>query len=332
MAKSLKKGHKTQSSKSKTNQTQEVAHHTTKSQVEPSQVDLQEETSPAQLSEKQSKPQEQSPEQNTVESVQESLSSKQAPSLSALVIGMGLFGSAVARKLTSEGWFVLAVDEDQSKLNQIANEVSSVRVINAVDLKVIESLEPHTFDICISAIGDENAHVISTTIHNLKQCNASFIMARILNEQHEEIFRKLGCDLVVKPEESFGEQLSILLHNHLISGQKPKNLTKEYRLTAEQLKEAQFSVGKIQKEDSNLEVKPDLTFYLLVVFELLIWGFLIKNIYQIQTKLDLVNKQLSNQASSEGFDSQMQVIFILIVLWLGFKGMRHLLIMQKKSK
>ena len=74
---------------------------------------------------------------------------------SALVIGMGLFGSAVAKALTRHGWFVLAVDGDQSKLNAVANEVSAVRVINAVDLDIIQSLEPSTYDVCISAIGDE---------------------------------------------------------------------------------------------------------------------------------------------------------------------------------
>ena len=249
-----------------------------------------------------------------------------APSLSALVIGMGLFGSSVARKLTQAGWFVLAVDDDQNKLNSIANEVSSVRVINAVDLKVIESLEPHTFDICVSAIGDENAHVISTTIHNLKSCNAPFIVARILNKQHEAIYRKLGCDLVVEPEKCFGEELSNILHNHLMSGHHPSDLSKDFRITAEQLKEAQLSTNKAQKDEVAYELKQDLSQYLLIVLELLIWGFIIQNIYQLQNKVDLLNEQLSHaQKNSESLDSQMQVLFILMILWLVFKSMRSLL-------
>ena len=249
-----------------------------------------------------------------------------APSLSALVIGMGLFGSSVARKLTQAGWFVLAVDDDQNKLNSIANEVSSVRVINAVDLKVIQSLEPHTFDICVSAIGDENAHVISTTIHNLKSCNAPFIVARILNKQHEAIYRKLGCDLVVEPEKYFGEELSNILHNHLMSGHHPSDLSTDFRITAEQLKEAQLSTNKAQKDEVAYELKQDLSQYLLIVLELLIWGFIIQNIYQLQNKVDLLNEQLSHaHKNSESLDSQMQVLFILMILWLVFKSMRSLL-------
>ena len=249
-----------------------------------------------------------------------------SPSLSALVIGMGLFGSAVARKLTQVGWFVLAVDDDQSKLNAIANEVSSVRVINAVDLKVIESLEPHTFDLCISAIGDENAHVISTTIHNLKLCDAPFIIARILNREHEPIYRKLGCDLVVEPEKSFGEEMSSLLHSHLISGNRPGDLSKDFRITAEQLKEAQLSTNRSTKDEVNDELKQDLSQYLLIILEVLIWGFLIQNIYQLQSKVDLLNNQISNaQQVSGDFNSQMQALFIVMILWLGFKAMRSVL-------
>ena len=270
---------------------------------------------------------EQAPRTNNQNSLTASNQTKEpSPSLSALVIGMGLFGSAVARKLTREGWFVLAVDDDQSKLNAIANEVSSVRVINAVDLKVIESLEPHTFDLCISAIGDENAHVISTTIHNLKLCNAPFIIARILNQEHEPIYRKLGCDLVVEPEKSFGEELSSLLHTHLISGQQPSDLSMDFRITAEQLKEAQLSTNRSPKDDVNEELKQDLSQYLLIILEVLIWGFLIQNIYQLQNKVDLLNSQISNTQKVTGdFNSQMQALFIVMVLWLGFKAMRSVL-------
>lgn len=232
---------------------------------------------------------------------------------SALVIGMGLFGSAVAKALTRHGWFVLAVDGDQSKLNAVVNEVSAVRVINAVDLNIIQSLEPSTYDVCISAIGDENAHVITTTIHNLKQCDAQMIIARTTSYDHSLMFSKLGCDLILEPEKSFGQALSLLLHKvdtpTLIK-------TVDLDLSIENLKKHHLSLIKPNEAADNEEEYSSKVSIIMKVIQILIWGVLLQYCYNLSVELDRVNDTLQTQTQYTNTTHTFVIVMMtLIILW-----------------
>ena len=230
---------------------------------------------------------------------------------SALVIGMGLFGSSVARELTRLGWFVLAVDGDQSKLNAVVNEVSSVRVINAVDLAIIQSLEPSTFDICISAIGDENAHVITTAIHNLKQCDAQLIIARTTNRDHNIMFSKLGCDLILEPEQTFGEAFSGLLH-HMETAQVINDVKLD--LSLDKLKK--HHIALVNTDEDPIKAHHSRPHIILKVIQLLIWGILLQYSYNLSTEIDTLNQKLGlDGQQTSTTNTYIMVMLILITLW-----------------
>ena len=54
------------------------------------------------------------------------------------VIGVGYFGSAVARTLATSGKSVIAIDIDQSKLRDLSAEVSSVYQIDDLSKEALE--------------------------------------------------------------------------------------------------------------------------------------------------------------------------------------------------
>ena len=103
---------------------------------------------------------------------------------------------------------------------------------------------------------------LKSTIHNLKLSDP-FIIARILDREHESIYRKLGCDL--SELQKLWGRIQVLLDSHLISGNRPNDFSKEFRITAEQLKEAQLSTNRSTKDEVNDELKQDLSQYLLII-------------------------------------------------------------------
>ena len=137
---------------------------------------------------------------------------------SALVIGMGLFGKTTACALAQKGWFVLAVDTAKHKLEPVMSFVSAVKVIDAVNESAIKGLEPSRFGVCICAIGDENVHSVTLAIHNLQTYGAQYIIGRSVNEQQDQIFHKLGVNLLVDPEQAYAEELSTYLHEEGLEG------------------------------------------------------------------------------------------------------------------
>ena len=91
----------------------------------------------------------------------------------------------------------------------------------------------------------KNARMITTTIHNLQQCEAQMIIARTTSYDHSLMFSKLGCDLILEPEKSFGRAFSLLLHQI-----DTPTLIKEvdFDLSIETLKKHHLSLIKPQEE------------------------------------------------------------------------------------
>ncbi len=243
---------------------------------------------------------------------------------SALVIGMGLFGFSVAKRLTELGWFVLAVDGDPERLKEVAKEVSSVRVINAVNLEVIKTLEPSTFDLCISAIGNESAHMIGTTIHNLKVSGAEVVIARSTSKDHNVMFEKLGCDLLVEPEHYFGVEFSELLH-HITDYTSFKHLKLQdrYSIDLDDVKRRSAELTKEPNNDSKgdeFKASPSTT--LIKGLQILVWILLLEYAYQLSNQLDILILQADDpQATMDRIVGPHQETFfkvtgLLIIIWI----------------
>ena len=132
---------------------------------------------------------------------------------SYIVIGLGRFGSALARQLCRLGAEVLAMDVRSDLVQQIANDVTHAVVGDAQDKEVLRALGARNFDCAIIAIGDDLAASVLTTM-NLKELEVPYIVCKAHDETHRRVLEKLGVDRVVIPEKEHGERLARSLHSH----------------------------------------------------------------------------------------------------------------------
>ena len=126
---------------------------------------------------------------------------------SCVVIGLGRFGSEVARELCRQGCQVLAMDVNQELVSQIANDVTHAVVGDGQDKGVLRALGVREFDCGVIAIGDDLAASVLVTM-NLKELGVAQVICKAHDETHRRVLEKLGADRVVIPEQEQGARLA----------------------------------------------------------------------------------------------------------------------------
>jgi trk system potassium uptake protein TrkA len=123
------------------------------------------------------------------------------------VIGLGRFGSSVARTLVQSGCEVLAVDADAERVKAIVEEVTEAVQADALDEAALKSLGLRNFEAVVVAIGHEvKASILVTVL--LKEMGVPKIVAKAHDELHGKVLQKVGADVVVYPERDMGVRLA----------------------------------------------------------------------------------------------------------------------------
>ena len=132
---------------------------------------------------------------------------------SYIVIGLGRFGTTLARQLCLLGAEVLAMDIHSDLVQQVANDVTHAVVGDAQDKEVLRALGVSNFDCAIIAIGTDLAASV-LTVMNLKELEVPQIVCKAHDETHRKVLEKLGVDRVVIPEQENAQRLARSLHSH----------------------------------------------------------------------------------------------------------------------
>ncbi|MGB9803711.1 MAG: potassium channel family protein [Desulfofundulus sp.] len=143
------------------------------------------------------------------------------------VIGLGRFGSSVARTLARMGYDVLAVDTCEERVNAIADEVTYAVCVDAMDEQALKSLGLRNFDVVIVAIGQEVQSSILVTVM-LKEMGVPRVVAKAVTELHGKVLQRVGADMVVFPERDMGVRVAHALVSKNIVDQ--INLSPDYSI------------------------------------------------------------------------------------------------------
>lgn len=126
---------------------------------------------------------------------------------SYVVIGLGRFGSEVARQLYRCGCEVLAVDLKSELVQQIAPDVTHAAVGDSCDKEVLKMLGVGEFDCAVVAIGDDLAASVLVTV-NLKELGVPYLVCKAHDDVHRTVLEKLGADRIVIPEQENAARLA----------------------------------------------------------------------------------------------------------------------------
>ena len=127
---------------------------------------------------------------------------------SVLLIGLGRFGKHIAIKLNDLNHQVLAVDNNEERVNEALPFITNAQIGDSTNREFLSSLGIRNFDTCIVAIGDNFQNSLETT-SLLKELGAKKVIARAATGVQEKFLLRNGADEVVYPEKQLAAWTAI---------------------------------------------------------------------------------------------------------------------------
>jgi trk system potassium uptake protein TrkA len=129
-----------------------------------------------------------------------------------VVIGLGRFGSGVARSLYNLGHDVLAMDVNEDRVQNMMGQVTYPVSGNATNETVLKELGVPDYDAAVVAVGSDIPGSVMACVL-LKTMDIPYIVARATNELHGITLERIGVDKVIHPESEMGVRLAHNLFN-----------------------------------------------------------------------------------------------------------------------
>ncbi len=124
-----------------------------------------------------------------------------------VIIGLGRFGSSIAKTLYSLGNDVLGIDRDEDIVQEIADSVTHAVQLDATDENALRALGIRNFDVAVVTIGDNIQSSIMATLL-VKELGVKYIIAKGHSDLHAKVLYKIGADRVVLPEKDMGVRVA----------------------------------------------------------------------------------------------------------------------------
>lgn len=125
-----------------------------------------------------------------------------------LLIGLGRFGRHIAEELDRMDHRVMAVDNDEARVNAVLKYVTNAQIGDSTDKTFLSSLGIGNYDAAIVAIGDDFQSSLETT-SLLKELGAVHVISRASTDVHEKFLLKNGADEVIYPEKELAKWTAV---------------------------------------------------------------------------------------------------------------------------
>lgn len=129
------------------------------------------------------------------------------------VLGLGRFGSAVARELMSDDAVVVGVDCNEAVVNRNNGMLTQVVQADSADIDSMSELGVAEFDAVVVAIGGEHVESSILTCSLLKDMGVKNLWAKSSGTAHGRILDQIGVPHIVHPEVAMGRRVA-----HLVRG------------------------------------------------------------------------------------------------------------------
>ncbi|OIP62365.1 MAG: potassium transporter TrkA [Nitrospirae bacterium CG_4_9_14_3_um_filter_53_35] len=124
-----------------------------------------------------------------------------------VIIGLGMFGSNVAKTLYDAGMEVIVLDRDKELVQRAKEFASRAMVADVTNKEVLQSLGLDDKDVAVIAMGESLEASILATLY-LKEMGIKNIIAKANEEDHGKILSQLGAAEVIFPEKDVAIRLA----------------------------------------------------------------------------------------------------------------------------
>ena len=127
---------------------------------------------------------------------------------SFLLIGLGRFGRHLAMQLNAQGHQVMAVDEDEEKVNAVLNIVTNAQIGDSTNGEFLQELGVNNFDVCFVTISNDFQGSLETT-SLLKELGAKKVVSRAERDVQAKFLLRNGADEVLYPEKQLAKWAAV---------------------------------------------------------------------------------------------------------------------------
>ncbi|NLW14759.1 MAG: TrkA family potassium uptake protein [Erysipelothrix sp.] len=122
------------------------------------------------------------------------------------VLGLGLFGSSVAKTLAKNGVDVIALDLQMDHVEEVMDDVELP--VQADFTKIDQLINAGVGDADVAIIGvGEKLEITILGIMNLKKLGVKEVIVKTKNQAYKEVLMKVGATRVILPEVESGVRL-----------------------------------------------------------------------------------------------------------------------------
>ena len=136
---------------------------------------------------------------------------------SILLIGVNHLGTLIAKKMADTGFEVMAVDNDEGRINAVQSIVTDSQIGDTTNEEFLKSLGVSEYDLCFVTIATDFQSSLMTTFL-LKELGAAKVVARANSEIQEKLLYRNGADEVINPEKQAAEWFAAKYGNAPVPG------------------------------------------------------------------------------------------------------------------
>ncbi len=123
------------------------------------------------------------------------------------VLGLGVFGSTIAKTLSEYHCEVIGIDSDLTCVERVAEFATQAVQADFTDIDQLRELGIQDVDVAVVATGSRLESSIMAVLH-LKELGVPYIVAKAKNKLYMQILLKVGADKVIRPEKEMGERVA----------------------------------------------------------------------------------------------------------------------------
>ena len=127
---------------------------------------------------------------------------------SILLVGVGNFGKHIARKFNELGHDVMAIDQDEERINDVMPLATSAQIGDSTNEDFLRTLGVDNYDVCIVTIGGDFQSSLETT-SLLKELGAKKVVSRAERDGQAKFLLRNGADEIVYPEKQLASWMGI---------------------------------------------------------------------------------------------------------------------------